>query len=599
MAIGVTASGELVKKEILFIPVPVGVKVGAAVDLYSYTGVGVDAYAYSVAAKDQNLFEQYLDIINNPEKLAQALPEELAYITLAEGLNTIGDLFDKIEELEKDIAQSEEESGEESGEEDAPLQSRLQQLWGLVEKLDLMLGDQKVREETWQQITAIFGKVNISGDLMQMLNLSHETSLDVEKYEKSLEELLTRYAEMLEKETDWVTLVDQEIGKFEYNYKGLVVFVKADFLVHADINIAMGAKLENQVGKRYSFWIKVGLFTPEAGTTTMDLVDEEFALQFYVMGKLGLKLGIKGTAGFAIGSTDIASVGLALEVGPYVKLYGFFIYEYERTRQANTTAWRSDERMTGALYLDFGLYLVASVEAEALSLFEVSHEFLDKEFPLLEAGEKKYPYGFRYKAAEDELVLVLDSDGNSGNGISMVLPEEFRAISYCNLYTGYMGANVHDWSRYNVYLSNPAFSVDSSGVVTVKVPENTRFMKCDMILTYKFGKLAFSDYDMQVTVPLAWTNLATEEIAQYYTASVRVGNAAEGYDTVWSQKVRKNEEFTLPTEEALKELIGYNDAVYSSITCSPMLGQTATIIANTSYDCTVDYTRYAVTVSGL
>ena len=53
MAIGVTASGELVKKEILFIPVPVGVKVGAAVDLYSYTGVGVDAYAYALCPRNQ------------------------------------------------------------------------------------------------------------------------------------------------------------------------------------------------------------------------------------------------------------------------------------------------------------------------------------------------------------------------------------------------------------------------------------------------------------------------------------------------------------------------------------------------------------------
>ena len=588
MAIGISVNGKLVKKEILFIPVPIGVKVGAAVDLYSYTGVRVDVQAYTVAGEDQSLFEQFTEVLSNPEKLADVLPKE--YAKFAEGLTTVGDVFDKIEELEGKIAQAQEDVDTALG-----YANDLENLWTAVSN---MTTDRKVTRDEWQNLGATFGKTNISADLMEMLNLSTKTELDADRYAESLEDLLTRYGEMLEKETDWVTLIEQEIGSFEYNYNGLVVLVKADFLVHADINIAMGANLQYQVGKRYSFWLKIGLFKPEAGSSTMDLVDEEFAFQFYVMGKLGLKMGIKGTAGFAIGSSDVASVGIALEVGPYVKLYGFFIYEYERTREANTAAWVSDERMAGALYLDFGLYLVVSVEAEALGLFEVSHDFVDEEFPLLEAGEKKYPYGFRYEPAEDELVLVRDEDNNSTNGITMILPDEYRAVSYCNLVTGYMGANVFDWDHYNVYLSNPAFSMEN-GEITVDVPDNTRYMECDLVLTYKFGKLAFSTYDMQVTVPLVWTNLATDEISQYYTASVRVGNNIDGYDIVWSQKVRKSEEFTLPTEADLKDLIGYNEAIYSSFSGSSMLGQTTSIIDNTSYDCTVAYTPYAITVSGV
>lgn len=591
MAIGIAVNGELVKKEILFIPVPIGVKVGSTVDLYSYTGVRVDVHAYTVAPEDESLFDQFVGVLSNPKELADALPESAGFAEIAEGLTTVGDLFDKIEEIENEIAQAKDDAETAKG--------YLDDLWSMAETLDLTVGDNQVTREDWEEIGSTFGKTNISADLMEMLSLSTETELDADRYAESLEDLLTKYGEMLEKETDWVTLINKEIGSFEYNYNGLVVFLKADFLVHADINIAMGANLQYQVGKRYNFWVKVGLFKPEAGSTTMDLVDEQFAFQFYVMGKLGMKMGIKGTAGFAIGSADVVSVGLALEVGPYVKLYGFFIYEYERMRAANTAEWISDERMAGALYLDFGLYMVASVEASALSLFEISCEFYDEEFPLLEAGEKKYPYGFRYEPAEDELVLVQDVDGNSTNGITMTLPDEYRAVSYCNLVTGYMGANVFDWDHYNVYLSNPAFSVDNNGVITVNVPDDTRYMECDMVLTYKYGKLAFSAYDMQVTVPLVWTNLSTDEISQYYTASVRVGNDTDGYDTVWSQKVRKNEEFTLPTEAEMKELIGYNDAIYSSFNGSPMLGKTTSIIANTSYDCTVDYTQYSITVSGI
>ena len=590
LAIGITANGSLVKKEILFIPVPIGVKVGANVDLLSYTGVRVDVQAYTVAPEDESLFDQFKDVLSNPEKLADVLPDSSGFGEIIEGLKTVGDVFDKIEELEAKIAQAQDDVETALG-----YAEDLENLWAAV---DAMTTDGKYTKEEWQELGATFGKTNVSADLMEMLNLSTETELDADRYAESLEDLLTRYSEMLEKETDWVTLVEQEIAKFEYNYFGLVIFVKADFLVHADMNIAMGANLQYQVGKRYNFWIKVGLFKPEAGSSTMDLVDEQFAFQFYVMGKLGLKMGIKGTAGFAIGSADVASVGLALEVGPYVKLYGFFIYEYERLREANTTEWISDERMAGALYLDFGLYLVVSIEASALGLFEVSHEFVDEEFPLLEAGEKKYPYGFHYEFAEDELLLVMDVDSNSTNGITMALPEEYYAVSYCNLVTGYMGATAFDWDHYNVYLSNPAFSVDENGVISVVVPENIRYMECDMVLTYKYGKLAFSTYDMQITIPLVWTNLSVDEISQYYTASVRVGNVADGYDIVWSQKVRKNEEFTLPTEEELKELIGYNEAIYASLSY-PNAGETTSIIANTSFDCTVDYTQYSITVSGI
>ena len=591
LAIGLSVNGDLVWKEVLgFIPVPIGVKVGAAFDLYSYTGVRVDVQAYTIAPEDQSLFDQFKEVISNPEKLVDVLPDSEEFAAIKEGLETVGDVFDKIEELEGKITQAQEDMETALG-----YMEDLENLWYAV---DAMAIDGKYTKEEWKAMGETFGKTNVSEDLMEMLNISTETELDADRYAECLEDLLTKYGEMLEKETDWVTLVEQEIGKFEYNYYGLVLFMKADFLVHADINIAMGANLQYEVGKRYNFWLKVGLFKPESGSTTMDLVDEQFAFQYYVMGKLCIKMGIKGSVGFAIGSADVASVALAIEVGPYVKLYGFFIYEYERVREMGSREWISSERMAGALYLDFGLYLVVSLEAEALGLFEASVDLLDEEFPLLEAGEKKYPYQFQYEPAEDELVLVQDVDSNSTNGITMELPEEYRAVSYCNLVTGSMGATAFDWDHYNVYLSNPAFTMDANGVISVVVPEDTRYMECDMVLTYKYGKLAFSTFDMQVTIPLVWTNLSLDEISQYYTASVRVGNAMDGYDIVWSKKVRKNEEFTLPDMEELTKIIGYNEAVYSSISY-PDAGLTTNIIANTSYDADVAYTQYAITVNGI
>ena len=595
LAIGMTANGSLVKKEILFIPVPIGVRVGASVDLMSYTGIRVDVHGYTVGEEEQSLYDQLMDVAKNPEKLGEVLADTGKFGALAEGLKTVGDVFDKIEELEEKIQQFNDDV-EETVETALAYKEDLENLWLMVEE---MKTDNKLTREDWEKMGQALGKTNVSQDLMEMMNIATETELDADRYAEGLGGLLQKYSEMLEQETDWITLVEEEICTAEVNVLGMVIYVKAEFIVRADINIAMGASLQYEVGKRYTFWFKVGLFKPEAGSSTTDLIDESFAFQFYIMGKIGMKMGIKATAGFAIGSSKLARVGLSLEMGPYVKLYGFFIYEYERWREANSSTWVSSQKMGGALYMDFGLYLIVAMDAAALGdLFEVEYTFVDEEFPLLEAGIKKYPYEFHYKPMEGELVIVQDEDANSSNGVTMVLPDEYRALSYCNLESGYLGAQAFDWDRYNVTLSNPAFSIDEKGVITVDVPADTRYIECDMTLTYKYGKLAFSTYDMQVVIPLVWTNLSLDEISQFYTASVRIGNDQDGYEIVWSQRVRKNEEFKLPTEAELKELIGYNEAIYSAFSY-PDAGKTVSVIANTSYDCAVTYTDYAVTVSGI
>ena len=592
LAVGVTANGELVKKKILFIPIPIGVKIGSSVDLLSYTAVRVDVHAYTVAEEDKPIWEQLAEVAKNPKKLADVLPAGDKFAMVKEGLETVGDVFDKIDEVKGKIEQVRD-----NAEKVQKYTEDLLTLWEMVDEMDV---EGLPNAEQWEEMGSALGKTNISKDLMDMLDLSSETELDAGRYADSLEGLLTKYSEMLEKETDWVKLVQEEMCRAEVNLSGFVIYVKADFVVRADMNIAMGASIQHQVGKRYTFWVKVGLFKPSAGSSTMDLVDEQFAFQFYVMGKLGIKMGVEATAGFAIGAADVARVGIHLELGPYVKLYGFFIYEYERSREANTSVWTSDERMAGALYLDFGLYLIVGVDAAALNdLFEVSYDFVDTEFPLLEAGEKKYPYAFSYEPMEDELVIIRDEDADSTNGITMTLPDEYRAVKYCNLQTGKLGDTVYDWSRYNATLSNSNFKIDENGKISVDVPEGTRYIECDLTLTYKYGKLAFSQYDMQVTIPLVWTNLSTEEISQYYTASVRVGNATDGYETVWSKRVVKNQEFTLPTEDEVKALIGYDESKYSSFTCFDGAGQNTSLIDSKTFDCDVEYKPYSITVNGV
>ena len=585
VAIDPSVSGSIVKKKILGIPIPVGVKVGSTIDVRNYTAFSFEAEIYTVEEEDEDTWTKIQNIMNDPtEILGSALPDKYADV-----LKNVGDVMDKIDELEAKIDKASETVDTIKG-----YQNDVAALWAVVE------GKGITDRETWEQMEEALGKTNVASDLLDLMNMTTETGITTE-YIDTFQGLMDKYTETVQKETDWVKLVEQEIFSAELNIYGVVIGVSTDFVVRADMSIAIGSNLEYEVGKRYNFWFKIGLFKPEAGSSTMDLIDEKFAFQFYVMGRMGLKAGVEAKFYVGIGSGKLASVGITAELGPYLKLYGFYVYEYTKYRPANSADWTANERMAGAMFLEFGLYFMLGFEAEALGLFEYSYDFLDEEVPLLTAGQQKYYYDFSYEPAEDEMVVVRDEDGNSTNGITAKLRDSLIALNYLNLTTGYQGEDTVEYDKYNFTLSNPNFTMDkTTGIITVNVPENTRVMECDLTVTYKLSKLAFTQYDMTVTIPLVWTNLSDEELKEYYSASVRVGNDKDGYETVWSKRVLKNQQYDLPTVEEIKELIGWNEYKYVEGTgYGDQILEGLTLIEDEVYDFNVEYRTYSITVNGI
>lgn len=571
------------------IPIPNGVKVGATIDIKNFTAFSFEAVVYTVAAEEELGWDSFKEKANKfIEDAGIELPDELL-----EGARTVKDLVNRAKELEAFAQEVKDDYEQYMGYLDDAAT-----IWEAIEENGL------TSKEDWLSMEETFGSTSIGSDLMEMMNMTNETGLNTEYYD-SVQALMDRYAEMLEQESDWITLVEQKMFAVEINILGLVIGVESTFVVRADLSLAIGSNLEYEVGKRYEFWFKIGLFAPSAGSSTMDLLDERFAFQFYVMGRLGLKAGVRAEFYVGIGTGDLASVGIYAELGPYAKIYGFFIYEYTKYRPANTNNWTRTERMMGALYFEFGLYFIMGFEAEALGLFEYSYEFVDEEIPLLEAGKKRYHYQFDYAPEEEEIVLVKDVDLNSANGITMTLPENLIALKYVELNSGDMGFEALDYDKYSYKVSNPNFSIDGkTGLISVKVPENVRYMECDLIVTYKHAKAAFSTYDMTVTIPLVWTNMSTDDLTQYYTASVRVGNDLDGYETVWTKRVLKNKEFNLPVfddpdekVEDIKSLISWNDYKYEmGAGYGGQPTENLTIIDDASYDFNIDYKTYTITV---
>lgn len=569
ISIDITASAHAKVKWIVIVPKFKELTFSSSIDIKNYSAISVDVKMYTVEKEEEGLWEKLKKIKNGKYK----------------------ETFEEIEELKNKITQAKGTAEEIQG-----YISDLEKLWASIPS-------DVTNKEEYEGLLDTLGELNVTQELMEMLNLTSETELDA-----GVRNLMNRYSEMLENESDWIEILNKEIFSKNIYIKIFAINISADFVIKGNVNIAMGANMEYVVGKRYSFWFDI--ISKTSGSSEMDLLDEKFAFQFYVMGKLGLKMGIEAEIAVGVISTKIGSIGLTAEFGPYVEMWGYFIYEYTKMRPANTSTWNYDEEMMGAMYLEFGLYLEMTFKAQALDgLFEYQPTLLDKKWPLLTAGTRNNVYGFAYEIADDEVLLVEDYDNNSANGITMTLPETYRQMEYMDLCEGDVEQEIYDLGKFNYTLSNSNFAFNKdNGEITVTVPKGVQYMECDLTLTWKLDKLAFSNYDITVTIPLVWTNLSTEELNERFTASLRAGNARDGYTTIWSKRVMKNQEFDLPTVDEVKAILGvdsYETSEYGSLKYSAINGygeqQTKglTILRDQTYYFDVTPRTYTLTVKGV
>lgn len=505
------------------IPVLKDVYADVSIDIYDYTGVSVGVKVYTVQGDDMS------------KKKWQALRDANASPERQELLRKINTLGTKAKKLQA--------KGENA-------QEVLEEIEGYVAQLPKVEIDGV--EYSIEQLEEALGAEDVSTAFDEVFNAETE-----EEVESGMDQLMDRYKEMLEQECDWVELYNQPLFSTTYYLSIVAIKVDLNFIVRANVNIAMGADLRYEVGKRYSFWLH--LKSKQAGSSEIDLIDEKFSFQFYVMGTLGLKAGVKAEIAFGLFSTSVASIGANVEFGAYLKLYGYFIYYFEKLRPANTDAWNETEEMLGALYVDFGLYVTVKFKAQILSdLIKYEPTLYDDEFPLLTAGVQQNVYGFALEPDEDDVMYVWDDDANSLNGITMKLPDTYVTMKRIDLVTGEKSQAAYGLDRFIVTFDDSRFTLNYMDEICVDVPKGSRYLTCNMRIAWKADKLTFSKYDIAITVPVVWTNMSQSELSEKFTAGVAVGNLTDGYQTVWSGRYGRIDVFDLPSQDEIMELIDYD-----------------------------------------
>ena len=359
-------------KVYLIIPVLKEVTCSVSIDIKSYSNISLSAKTYTVSEQKREAFNDFIEFVRNG-KYADAL-RELNDLRVQRKLGGGQDVIDRIDSI-----------------------------LGTLPKINV-----GGTEYSFEALENELNMTDVSSEFEEVLSAEN-----IEDNKVGIEQLMNRYSELMNSESDWAELLNRELFSKTYHIKILAIKLSVNFIVRADVNLTMGTDLEYEVGKRYNFWVKI--FSGTSGSSETDLLDERFGFQFYIMGYIGVKAGFKIDVAIGILSTSIASVGANVEFGPYVKLYGYFLYIYTKERPAGTSDWEVEERAEGAMYLEFGLYLTVKFKAQALKdLIKYEPTLYDGEF---DSGTEQAVKDFQLNngfyttgIANAELLTVLYSD---------------------------------------------------------------------------------------------------------------------------------------------------------------------------------------------
>ncbi len=339
--------------------------------------------------------------------------------------------------------------------------------------------------------------IDIAKEIKTMIE---KKSFQTDEAEAKAQSFYERYDQMLDNTHDYVTLFQKRL----HSEKGAVDPMRViafrfsiDFVVNVDLNLSLGATFEYQKATRYVFALKLKGMT--ATTDQIELVDERYEVEFWVMGTLGVRAGLIFRIEFGLFTVDMASVGIDIETGPYVRLWGYFYYHllHENAQTTSTTS--------GSLYTEIGIYLHLRFYAQASKgKYEFNPTLYNHEFPLWDTGNRMNIFNFSYVLtdATDDIHL-------KGNTTTYTLPSTVFSMKQMDLTKGDISVVPYTYGsgRFDITFSNSNFT-QSNGVITVQKPVGQEITEGTMTVKWLGGNLAFTSVAPSRTYHVVWDNLA-------------------------------------------------------------------------------------------
>lgn len=330
---------------------------------------------------------------------------------------------------------------------------------------------------------------DISNEIKSIIEMTNG-----EDIKSGVSNLYDLYDELLDTDGDWVKIFEKQISKMDMRLLLGIINVRftTAFVVSVDMRVALGMQYEYFSADRYCFWTRIK--AKEADSNTIRLEDQKTTFQFYVVGTVGIRAGIKIEIAVGLFSVDIASVGLGAEAGAYLRLSGYFYYTTTSTNNVITSS-----KTAGALYMEIGVYLDVTFNAQVLGgKFQYSPSLFYKEWPIIKAGRQKNVQDFAAADGLTEINLKLYEK-------NFTLPEGFYDLKYLDMANGEYSTVQPNDKDLEIITTNPAVTVQDR---QIKInPGAATTVRATITVRYKNGQLAFSSMPITRTLKVYWSAL--------------------------------------------------------------------------------------------
>ena len=336
---------------------------------------------------------------------------------------------------------------------------------------------------------------------------------DVSGTDGSMESLSDIYKDVMKSASDnWTDVIDQKL--FESNGSAFLhIFcwqIRGSFVVSVNMAVAMGMDFEYQARRRYNFSVRVKSKT--STNETIDLITPHYDFNFYVIGTIGVRAGLRLEMYVGLISLKIDRIGIVAEVGVYTQLWGYFFYHL-----AWTEGQGKESHSAGALLIEIGMYLDIKFVATLFNSSKLTWAptIYANQWPLWSAGERQNVFGFADDSGKYDFKTVK----------TLSLPSSTYDMKSMDLQTGAISTVNKDdatESNFRITFTNPAFDYNrETNTVTIDPADSVK-EETDMVITWEKAQMAFSSQPIQKVLHITWSD---PELMRYISFDSMGGSA--------------------------------------------------------------------------
>jgi uncharacterized repeat protein (TIGR02543 family) len=332
--------------------------------------------------------------------------------------------------------------------------------------------------------------VDISAAIEELLETPEESA-----QRTGVQDLYELYSDMMGEESDWAEIARVTISKIDLHLLAGIINVRltTDFVVSVDLKVVLGLEFDYLSADRYNFWLRIK--EKNAGSNSVRLMDQKTNFNFYVMGAIRARAGLDVQIAVGLFSVDLASVGLGVETGAQLRLYGFFFYEYKSVNGQTTLS-----RGSGAMYFDMDIYLEVYFLAQVgAGKYSYRPTLYSTQWPILKAGSQYNAFDFY----EPETLTQIRMKNSVQ---TMDFPGNLFTMQNLDLTTGEASGKQYPQSNFEITFTNPAFYLNN-GKLAVNVLPEEHVVEGNMIVRYKNASLAFTSLPVTRTVRVRWDDV--------------------------------------------------------------------------------------------